>query len=638
MDQFELENVMGILSALNGETLIGGDGDDYLFGGAGDDYLVGGNGLDYLYGDGGNDTLDGGAGADFLNGGEGADVMIGGSGNDSYVVDNINDVIIEDSPGDSAASDGGNDVVFSLINYTLEGTNIENLVLMGTDALNGTGNSSDNYLIGNISDNILIGGDGNDTLDAGFDYSGALDYGADLLIGGSGNDHLYGAGGSDTLIGGTGNDTYYIIDANNVVIENQNEGIDTLKTMVTYTLPENVENLGLYGTENINGTGNSLDNVIIGNSSNNIIDGKEGADIMIGGVGDDIYYVDNIGDVAIEGPGEGYDVVSSSVTYTLGDNIEDLILKGNAAINGTGNNLDNFIWGNSADNILSGDIGNDTLNGGIGGKDTLIGGLGDDNYCIGFDGYNDIIIENSGEGIDTVVSYSTYTLDNNLENLTLMGESAINGTGNSSDNYIIGNSKTNILTGAEGNDTLDGGDGDDSLIGGMGDDILYGKNGSDALRGGQGNDTLQGGAGDDTLQGGAGNDSLRGGKDNDTYIFNLDNGIDTINDSADNDQIIFNLGITKNDVAVFMSGTDLIIDYGKTIGKDEIVVLGQTNDTNAIEKFQLSDGMYMSNTDINQLIQNMTAYAAENNIQLTNVSDVKNNQDLMTMVSNSWHS
>ena len=87
-----------------------------------------------------------------------------------------------------------------------------------------------------------------------------------------------------------------------------------------------------------------------------------------------------------------------------------------------------------------------------------------------------------------------------------------------------------------------------------------------------------------------------------------------------------------------MSGTNLVVDYGSTIGTDKIVVLGQTNSATAVEKLQLSDGTYISNTDVNQLIQTMTAYATNNNIQLTSVSDVKNNQDLMTMVANSWHS
>lgn len=109
------------------------------------------------------------------------------------------------------------------------------------------------------------------------------------------------------------------------------------------------------------------------------------------------------------------------------------------------------------------------------------------------------------------------------------------------------------------------------------------------------------------------------------------------NDSAGTDTINLNSTISKNKIAVFMSGTDLAIDYGTNVGQDKIVVLGQTNSTNAVEKIQLSDGTYISNTDVNQLIQTMTAYATANSIQLTNVNDVKSNQDLMNLVASSWH-
>ena len=87
-----------------------------------------------------------------------------------------------------------------------------------------------------------------------------------------------------------------------------------------------------------------------------------------------------------------------------------------------------------------------------------------------------------------------------------------------------------------------------------------------------------------------------------------------------------------------MSETDLVVDYGETIGQDRIVVLGQANSANSVEKVQLSDGTYLSNTDINQLIQTMTAYAQANSIELSSVNDVKNNQELMNLVTTAWHS
>jgi hypothetical protein len=100
----------------------------------------------------------------------------------------------------------------------------------------------------------------------------------------------------------------------------------------------------------------------------------------------------------------------------------------------------------------------------------LAGGAGDDTYKVGL---NDVVAELANEGTDTVQSSLTYTLSANVENLTLTGTAAINGTGNAANNLIIGNAATNMLMGGAGNDTLNGGAGNDSLIGGTGNDIAY---------------------------------------------------------------------------------------------------------------------------------------------------------------------
>jgi Ca2+-binding RTX toxin-like protein len=131
--------------------------------------------------------------------------------------------------------------------------------------------------------------------------------------------------------------------------------------------------------------------------------------------------------------------------------------------------------------------GADILNGGVG-ADTLIGSGGNDTYVV--DNLGDFVVENAGGGTDTIQSSLTYSLVGlaNVENLTLTGATAINGTGNSGINVLTGNTGNNILNGGAGNDTLIGGTGNDTLIGGTGNDILTGGAGKDTLTGGTGTD------------------------------------------------------------------------------------------------------------------------------------------------------
>ncbi|MDB9455412.1 bluetail domain-containing putative surface protein [Dolichospermum circinale] len=228
---------------------------------------------------------------------------------------------------------------------------------------------------------------------------------------------------------------------------------DTLTASVTTTLPANVENLTLTGTTAINGTGNAGNNVITGNTGNNILNGGAGIDTLIGGLGNDIYVVDSATDTITELANGGTDTIQSSVTYTIAAlaNVENLTLTGAAAINGTGN---------AGNNVITGNTGNNILNGGAG-TDILIGGLGNDTYVV--DSATDTITEGANAGTDTIQSSVTYTIAAlaNVENLTLTGAAAINGTGNASNNVITGNTGNNILNGGAGKDTLTGGLGRD---------------------------------------------------------------------------------------------------------------------------------------------------------------------------------
>ena len=224
--------------------------------------------------------------------------------------------------------------------------------------------------------------------------------------------------------GGSGNDTYFVENIGDKITEKLNEGIDTISAKITYTLPDNVENMILTGTGAINANGNSLSNVITGNNAANELNGNEGndtlngeagndiligwsgADIMNGGSGNDIYLVENASDVVNESLTQGDDTVNSRLTYTLPVNVENLLLTGLTAANGTGNSFANKMTGNSANNQLNGGGGNDTLDGGKG-TNKLTGGLG-----------NDVFKFSSGGHIDSITDY-------NVPNDTIMLENAV---------------------------------------------------------------------------------------------------------------------------------------------------------------------------------------------------------------------
>jgi Ca2+-binding RTX toxin-like protein len=334
--------------------------------------------------------------------------MAGGAGNDIYVVDHANDSVSENA-GE------GTDLVQASVTYTINDSDVENLTLTTTSAINGSGNSADNVLTGNSANNTLSGFGGNDT--------------------------LIGNGGLDTMIGGPGNDTYTVDSTNDVVTELANEGTDTVNSSVNFSFASlpNLENLTLTGTA-ATGTGNALDNIITGNGSantlsgaagNDTLDGGGGIDTMSGGTGNDVYVIDVSGDVTTENANEGIDTIKSTITKTLVSNIEALFLQGTSNLNATGLSTANLLRGNDGTNTLSGaggtDIlegllgtdtltnttGNTLLNGG-GGVDTLtgtanndllIGGLGNDAITTGQGA--DIIVFNQGEGMDTVASSTT---------------------------------------------------------------------------------------------------------------------------------------------------------------------------------------------------------------------------------------
>ncbi len=317
------------------------------------------------FGAAGNDSIFGSGGAEWLDGGAGADTLRGTSGDDTYVIDSLLDVIIESGAADD------NDMVRGSISIDLRDdaryVNIEHAVLIGKAALKLNGDEQNNYLGGNAGKNVIDGGSG-----------------------------------SDTMAGGASNDIYNVSGNNDTIIEYAGGGLDSVFSVGSFTLDDQVENLILLGVLDYKGAGNDIANKITGNAGlnkleglsgndtlsggdgNDTVDGGTGADLMIGGNGMDLYVVDNIGDKIVETGAidSTSDSVHSFIDYTLGAGLESLTLQGATNLNGTGNAVRNVMFGNTGDNILSGLGGNDGLVGGAG-NDLLLGGDGNDFLALG---------------------------------------------------------------------------------------------------------------------------------------------------------------------------------------------------------------------------------------------------------------
>lgn len=295
----------------------------------------------------------------------------------------------------------------------------------------------------------------------------------------------------------------------------------------------------------------------------------------------------------------------------FGNDGNDTIYGGAGADTLDGGSGNDYLFGDDGNDWLLGGLGNDYLDGGIG-NDTMRGMGGDDTYVV--DSTSDVVDEvygsqNINSSIDTVVSkVQTYTLGTYMENLVLSEGEVRLGYGNELNNVIEGNSYYNLLYGYGGNDSLYGYGGNDLIFGDIGDDYMVG------------------GTGDDYVAGGAGND---------IYLYSEGDGFDYISDTSGTDIIRFDSTIDKSNVAVFMDSINsLYVTYGST-DADKIRIQEPLT-YGCIESINSADGYYLSSTAINQLIQDMTAYATQEGISLTCVEDVKANAELMTMVAGAW--
>lgn len=541
------DNLVYSIQDLKNLFLKGSDGDDTLTGCATADVISGLGGADTISGLDGNDTINGGDGNDTLDGGAGDDILSGDAGSDTYMF----------GPG------AGRDIIYNF--DTGEGK---------TDALVlGDGLRASDIRISRTDDDLVIAIlNSNDQVTISNYFSG------DALDGHALEEIRIPA---DNLV-------YTIADISRMVLQ-PGDGNDTL---IGYAGDDTIS--GMEGNDYINGRGG--DDTLNGGPGDDIIDGGTGADLMDGGPGDDTYRIDSAADSIIELADGGCDTVESRVSHILAANLENLKLTGDADINGSGNDQDNYMIGNSGGNILDGGPG----------ADIMEGGEGNDTYYT--DNQEDRICESDAAGTDTEIRgfESGWLLSSNVENLTLAG-SVYRGNGNELDNIITGNDLDNNLWGAEGADTLSGGAGNDALFGGEGMDIMCGGAGDDyyeiddagdmiveaagegydfvrstvsyaipenvesiavdgmddlALTGNDLDNALWGNQGGNLLTGGKGNDYLEGGAGDDIFVFHRGDGHDTINaaNSVDaTDTLRFGPDISDSDVIARRQGDHLLL-------------------------------------------------------------------------------
>ncbi len=383
----------------------------------------------------------------------------------------------------------------------------------------------------------------------------------------SGNDTLLGGLGGDTLAGRAGNDTYLVNSTGDKLVEKSAEGTDLANVAIsTYTLANYVEKLTFVGAGYFTGTGNASNNTITGGNDGNRLDGAGGNDTLYGGLGIDML---------------------------IGGTANDKLYGSDGNDTASGSAGNDTLYGDAGDDLLSGQDGTDTLQGGAGadrldggsGNDKMLGGTGNDTYIVNASA--DLVTELASEGTDWVNSSISNTLGANVENLTLTGTNAINGTGNGLDNRLVGNSAINTLTG---------------------------------------------GSGDDVLDGGAGNDKLTGGQGADTYLFNRGGNQDSITNADTDlapDKLLFGAGIGEDDLWFTKSGSNLVVTVLGT--SDKVTLIDwYSSSNNRLDRFELADGTILEGSDVQDLVNAMSfsappaslsALTAEQQQAVTNAID-----------------
>ncbi len=548
-----------------GATLAGGSGNDILTGQGGNNTYVynGGDGNDRIV-DTGNRVINGQAASNVLRFGEGiaaADLTLDYGPSGVIVRIGEDGETVELSRFSSFDTVGTRTIdVFQFA----DGTSLTYAQLLerGFDHQGTTGNDT---ISGSSVVDRIQGGDGNDSISGGD--------GDDVLNGGNGNDHLSGDSGNNTLLGGAGDDTY-TVGASDQVVELAGEGTDTAYVLSNYTLADNLENAVVQiENQDVNVTGNALNNVLTGSGRANVLDGQAGNDTLTGGVGNDVL-IGGLGNDTMYGESG-----SDTYRYARGDGT-DTIENRDSSANST--DVLQFTDLNASD-LQGSRIGNDLVlvtpplpDGSGGGTITLR------NYFSG-DAVDLITFANGAQWTyaDAVSQFPVVFTDN-AETITGTPED---------DSYDL----------RGGNDTASGQDGNDTIRGGNGNDTISGNNGNDLLFGDAGDDVLSGGDGNDQLNGGTGNDTLGGGAGDDLFLFDRNQGNDTViatvgGGATETDILRIGAGYTPADVKVEVNASDLVLRFSDSASLTiRYYTVGATYE---VDRIEFADGTVWTPTEI----------------------------------------
>ncbi len=674
------------------ENVYGGSAQDVLVGDTSNNILTG----HHLYGNDGDDTLFGSTSDDRLEGGKDDDLLYGGQGDDTYVYapgDGVD--VIDDSDGQNILDLSGfnQDMVINLTTDTSFEENIDNSISWGlgdiSGIITGTGN---HHIIGDDTDNLLQGGTGNDTLegklgddtyrmdeafgsDAIVDTGGsdtidfslfstnvtvnladneysdannnALVWTADAIENvttGQGNDTLSGNAGNNLLKGGYGNDTYLLAEGFGEDTITDIGGSDTIDASglsqgVEIDLSENQYMRYLTYTP-------STDHALVR------FDGTDGSSAIVDEFGNTwtTHVTPEIGSTNPWTTGQKHmeldsgdffrsDIGPSGDEWTIRfrkrfdhmSGYQSVLSTGSDYsfnIGLTGSSLYLVMGSNGSSWNIVNTLGNTTI------KTDFVADQwyefemsysSTDGYRLFVDGQEEYTLSNTtaiynpqffqfGRYIRTS---SPYFSPGAIADIYFTNDEVLH-----SENFTPNNSPYDTDTLFWDTDTIE------NLTGSAHNDTLRGNSDANILNGGDGNDSLDGQTGNDTLIGGDGDDS---------YHFAINDGVDTITESGGSDSIFLDASLTDDDIALFMDGDNLQIGH-KLNGTDLITINSfDVSTDNQIERIELSSGEYLTNTDINQVIQDIATYASNNSIDLTDISVVKNESALMQIVTNAWN-